>query len=141
MALILSLLATGCNKEDASKTVDPDEVIEISYGHGFMPETPHHKAAVKFKEEVEEATNGRVKVTLFPSGQLGSAREMFEGLQMGTQEIALVPTARISGFAPELQLFDLPYLFPTRESLYEIMDGEIGEELLSGLEKQKKLKV
>ncbi len=66
MALILSLLATGCNKEDASKTVDPDEVIEISYGHGFMPETPHHKAAVKFKEEVEEATNGRVKVTLFP---------------------------------------------------------------------------
>ena len=33
---------------------------------------------------------------------------------MGTQEIALVPTARISGFAPELQLFDLPFLFPNR---------------------------
>ena len=137
MALILTLLAVGCNKESPETTSNPEDVIEISYGHGFMPETPHHKAAIKFKEEVEEATKGRVKVNLFPSGQLGSAREMFEGLQMGTQEIALVPTARISGFAPELQLFDLPYLFPTRESLYEVMDGEIGEELLANLEKQK----
>ena len=66
-----------------------------------MPETPHHRSAVKFKEFVEERTHGRVEVDIFPSGQLGSAQEMFEGLQFGTQEIALLPTARISGFAPK----------------------------------------
>lgn len=140
MVLILSLAVSGCKSKDASKGLDDngtEEVIEIGYGHGFMPETPHHKAAIKFKEEVEQATNGRVKVNLFPSGQLGSAREMFEGLQMGTQEIALVPTARISGFAPELQLFDLPFLFPNREIGYKIMDGEVGTALLDSLKSQK----
>ncbi|MDU5081691.1 TRAP transporter substrate-binding protein [uncultured Tissierella sp.] len=140
MVLILSLAISGCKSKDASKGLDDngaEEVIEIGYGHGFMPETPHHKAAIKFKEEVEQATNGKVKVNLFPSGQLGSAREMFEGLQMGTQEIALVPTARISGFAPELQLFDLPFLFPNREIGYKIMDGEVGTALLDSLKSQK----
>ena len=138
--LLLSLVIGGCGSKDDSNTpVDGDsgQVIEIGYGHGFMPDTPHHRAAIKFKEEVEEATDGRVKVNLFPSGQLGSAREMFEGLQMGTQEIALVPTARISGFAPELQLFDLPFLFPSREIGYKVMDGELGTDLLDNLKDQK----
>jgi C4-dicarboxylate-binding protein DctP len=144
---ILSVgLLYGCSKpaETQPSTTEPaasnalpaGEVIEISYGHGFMPETPHHKAALKFKEEVEAKTNGQVVVTIFPSGQLGSAREMFEGVQMETQEIALLPTARISGFAPELQLFDLPFLFPDREVAYEIMDGEVGSELLDTLQAQ-----
>lgn len=142
--LAISLFAVGCGGNDNSgkdtgsgDNIDDGEVIEIGYGHAFMPDTPHHKAAIKFKEEVEEATDGRILINLFPSGQLGSAREMFEGLQMGTQEIALVPTARISGFAPELQLFDLPFLFPNREIGYEIMDGEVGTKLLDNLKEQK----
>lgn len=134
LVLLIGLIATGCSNSGSG--VNTQEVIEISYGHGFMPDTPHHQSALKFKEEVEKATDGRVKVTVFPSGQLGSAREMFEGLQMGTQEIALVPTARISGFAPELQLFDLPFLFPDRETGYKIMDGEVGTKLLDKLLEQ-----
>lgn len=138
LVLLLNVIAVGCssNSQNTGGSNVSDEVIEISYGHGFMPNTPHHQSALMFKEEVEKATNGRVKVNVFHSGQLGSAREMFEGLQMGTQEIALVPTARISGFAPELQLFDLPFLFPDRETGYKVMDGEVGTELLDKLTQQ-----
>lgn len=139
LMLLLGVVAVGCSNDSnnaSGNNSGSEKVIEISYGHGFMPDTPHHQSAIKFKEEVEEATDGRVKVNVFPSGQLGSAREMFEGLQMGTQEIALVPTARISGFAPELQLFDLPFLFPDRETGYKIMDGEVGTELLDKLLEQ-----
>ena len=110
------------------------DVIKVSYGHGFMQETPHHQSALKFKELVEERTDGKIIVEIFPVGQLGSAREMFESLQMGSQEIALLPTARISGFAPKLQLLDLPFLFPNREVAYQIFDGEIGQILLASLE-------
>lgn len=151
LGLILVLLFAlgllfGCSKPAAEPQASngsqsetpatPGQVFEISYGHGFMPETPHHRAALKFKEEVEARTNGQVVVNIFPSGQLGSAREMFEGVQMGTQEIALLPTARISGFAPELQLFDLPFLFPDRTTAYSIMDGEVGTALLGTLSNQ-----
>lgn len=135
ITLTLGVILTGCSREDLRVNKDKD-VIEINYGHGFMPDTPHHKSALKFKEEVEEKTNGEVEVNVFPSSQLGDAREMFEGLQIGTQEMALVPTARISGFAPELQLFDLPFLFPSRDSAYGLMDGDVGSELLDTLKVQ-----
>ena len=109
---------------------------EIAYGHGFMPTTPQHKSAIRFKELVEERSKGSIKVNVFPSGQLGSAKDMFESLQMGTQQVALLPTARISGFAPRLQLFDLPFLFPSREIAYRIFDGPIGAELLKSLDEK-----
>ncbi len=110
---------------------------EIAYGHGFMLETPHHQASLKFKEIVEQKSGGKLKVNLFPAGQLGSAKDMFESLQMGTQQIALLPTARISGFNKKLQLFDLPFLFPNREIAYKVFDGAFGGELLKTLEENK----
>ena len=55
-------------------------------------------------------------------------------MQMGAQEIALLPTARISGFSPSLQIFDLPFLFPDKETAYEIFDGEVGATILETLE-------
>lgn len=111
-----------------------DDPIRITYGHGFMPNTPQARAADEFKKRVEKESEGSIWVDVFPSGQLGSAREMFEGVQMGTQEIALLPTARISGFNPTLQIFDLPFLFPDKNTAYKIFDGPIGQKLLSTLE-------
>lgn len=108
--------------------------VKITYGHGFMPHTPQARAAEEFKKRVEKESDGSLLVDVFPSGQLGSAREMFESVQMGTQEIALLPTARISGFSPTLQIFDLPFLFPDKKTAYRIFDGEVGEKLLSTLE-------
>ena len=69
----------------------------------------------EFKARLEAESNGRFKVTVQGAGVLGSAQEMFESMQMGGQEIALLPTARISGFSPTLQIFDLPFLFPDLE--------------------------
>ncbi|RXT06939.1 TRAP transporter substrate-binding protein [Ammoniphilus sp. CFH 90114] len=146
-------LLWGCGRPAADPTPSPtptpetptpstsespkvEESFEVSFGHGFMPETPHHQAALMFKEKVETKSNGRLKVTIFPTDQLGSAREQFEGLQLGTQQVALLPTARISGFVPELQLFDLPFLFPDRQTAYKLMDGEVGAALLDKLSSQ-----
>jgi tripartite ATP-independent transporter DctP family solute receptor len=114
---------------------------EIAFGHGFMLETPHHKASLRFKEIIEQKSGGKLKVNVFPAGQLGSAKDMFESMQMGSQQIALLPTARISGFNPKLQLLDLPFLFPDRETAYKIFDGPFGSELLKTLDRNKILGV
>lgn len=137
LTLVLALAACGAKAPAAPAPggeTPAGEVIEITYGHGFNPGTPQALAAEEFKTRVEKESNGRILVNLFPSGQLGSAKDMFESVQMGTQEIALLPTARISGFSPTLQIFDLPFLFPDRETAYEIFDGEVGEQLLATLE-------
>lgn len=124
--------ADNGGNDEATAHVQGEYVI--SYGHGFMPDTPQDRAAIRFKEMVEAESEGRIVVNVFASGQLGSAREMFESLQLGSQEIALLPTARISGFSPTLQIFDLPFLFPNREVAYKVFDGAAGEKLMQTLE-------
>ncbi len=111
-------------------------VTTVNFGHGFSANSLHHQAAEEFRDAVESKSNGEIKVNLFHSGQLGSAREMFEGLQLGTQQITWVPTARISGFAPQLQLFDLPFLFNDMQQLETALDSDIGASLLDSLTPQ-----
>ncbi|MEG1448073.1 MAG: TRAP transporter substrate-binding protein [Oscillospiraceae bacterium] len=141
LALVLAstMLFTACGgketkTDETSKPSADGDVIEITYGHGFNPGTPQALAADEFKKRVEEETEGRVVVNVFPAGQLGSAREMYESVQMGVQQIALLPTARISGFCKELQIFDMPFLFPDKETAYKIFDGPEGKEILGALE-------
>jgi C4-dicarboxylate-binding protein DctP len=112
------------------------KAVNANFGHGFPAGSIHHQAATEFKEEVEKLSNGSLNIHVFHSGQLGSAREMFEGLQLGTLEMTWVPTARISGFAPQLQLFDLPFLFKDMDFLENVLDGDVGQRLLGSLSSQ-----
>ena len=120
----------------ASAEGQKEQTYDISFGHNFMPDSVHHKAIMKFKEEVARRSDNELIVSVFHSGQLGSPREQFEGLQVGSLEITMVPTARISGFVPQMQIFDLPFLFPSLEIRNSIMDGPIGRELLNTMNDQ-----
>lgn len=132
LAFVFSSAFAAGEKE--SSAVGAAKKVVINYGHGFNPGSPQAKSVDEFKARVEKESNGRITVNVFPSGQLGSAQEMFESMQMGTQEMALLPTARISGFNANLQVFDLPFLFPNKSKAYEIFDGPIGEKVLATLE-------
>ena len=134
-ALALSL--TACSQPTGDSTADAGsggETYEIIFGHPFNPGTPQADIAEQFKTRIEEVTDGQITVTIFPAGQLGSHTDMFEAMQMGTQHMSILPSARISGFAPEMQVFDLPFLFPDRETAYKIFDGEIGREIMDTLD-------
>ncbi|MBV6273395.1 TRAP transporter substrate-binding protein [Alcaligenaceae bacterium CGII-47] len=110
--------------------------VVANFGHGFPAGSIHHQAATEFQQEIDKLSDGAIKVNVFHSGQLGSAREMFEGLQLGTLQMTWVPTARISGFAPQLQLFDLPFLFKNMDFLEQVLDGDVGTQLLDSLSSQ-----
>ena len=71
--------------------------------------------ANKFAELVKQRTNGEVEIKVFPAGQLGGERAIIEGVQLGTIEMSFTTTGAIGGFAPEFQVLDLPFLFPTYE--------------------------
>ncbi|MBE3093092.1 MAG: DctP family TRAP transporter solute-binding subunit [Chloroflexi bacterium] len=79
-----------------------------------------------FKPYVEKESGGRIKVELYPNGQLGGDRESFEAVQVGTREMHIGATAVLSGFLSEVQVFDLPYLFKSKEVAYKALDGELG---------------
>ncbi|MEG0372242.1 MAG: TRAP transporter substrate-binding protein, partial [Clostridium sp.] len=108
-------------------------VMVVKYSHDSARDSLHNKTALKFKRIVETQTEGKIQVEVYPEGELGSGSRMFKAVEKGIQEIALLPTATISREEPSLEILDLPYLFQDRESAYKILDGKIGDEILSSI--------
>lgn len=106
--------------------------ITIKLAHAMMENTPQHKGALKFQELVSEKTNGQVEVTIFPAGQMGSDTEVAEMLQTNTIDCAIIPTAKLSGFYAPLQVIDLPFLFPSKEVTYAVLDSAEFKDMLFG---------
>jgi tripartite ATP-independent transporter DctP family solute receptor len=135
--------ASGC-KRGGSSTTTPEtnnnsnsnssQKIVMKFSHDHTTSSPFHASAQKFKEIVEKNSQGRIEVQIYPSQQLGTAREMIEGMQMGTIEMSWLPTAKFGGFDQRLTLVDVPYVFSSEDSMWKALDGEFGQELMSGLE-------
>jgi C4-dicarboxylate-binding protein DctP len=109
--------------------------IVIKFSHVVATDTPKGQAAERFKELAEKATKGRVKVELYPNSQLYKDKEELEALQLGAVQM-LAPS--LAKFGPlgvkEFEVFDLPYIFPTKAALYNVTEGPIGKGLLKKLE-------
>ena len=102
--------------------------------------TPDHHAytrgAQEFARLVEEGTNGEVVIKVYGGGQLGKGeRELLEGLQLGTIDLAVTATGPVSNFSADMGVVDLPFLFTSYEHVDKVLDGPIGRSLLDGLEK------
>jgi tripartite ATP-independent transporter DctP family solute receptor len=87
----------------------------------------------KFGELIEAATNGTIKVEVYPDAQLGGDLQVYEALKIGSVQGSTMSTGPIASFAKRFNLFDLPFLFKDTDTAYKIMDGEIGQDLLNDL--------
>ena len=109
--------------------------IVIKFSHVVAADTPKGKAAEMFKKLAEERTKGRVKVEVYPNSQLYKDKEELEALQLGAVQM-LAPS--LAKFGPlgvkEFEVFDLPYIFPSKEVLRAVTEGPIGMGLLKKLE-------
>jgi len=109
--------------------------IVIKFSHVVAADTPKGQAAERFKQLAEKATNGRVKIEIYPNSQLYKDKEELEALQLGAVQM-LAPS--LAKFGPlgvkEFEAFDLPYIFPSKTALYNVTEGEIGKGLMKKLE-------
>ncbi|MBA1334773.1 MAG: TRAP-type transport system, periplasmic component, predicted N-acetylneuraminate-binding protein [Firmicutes bacterium] len=139
LAILLAIgLLFGCAQKGQENAPEkPAEKLVLKLGHAVNEQHPYHAGAVKFKEIVEQKTNGQVEVQLFPNNQLGSGeRDLVEGLQLGTVDLVVTSTGPLSGFEKKFMLFDFPFLFRDKEHAYKVLDGEIGQYVIGLLEKQ-----
>ena len=108
--------------------------IVIKFSHVVATDTPKGQAAARFKELAEKATQGRVKVELYPNSQLYKDKEELEALQLGAVQMLAPSLAKFGPLgAKEFEVFDLPYIFPTKAALYAVTEGPIGKGLLHKL--------
>ncbi len=105
----------------------PAQVIRVKYSDQVAEDHPEQKATREWAEKVKTMTNGALVIDLYPNSVLGSPRENLEQMQIGQLEFAKISTAALGGFVPQFQVFDLPYVFKSREHLLKATDGEPGK--------------
>ncbi len=108
----------------------------IKIAHVVNEKDAFHVCALKFKEIVEEKTDGEVTVTIFPNAKLGDERALLEGMKMGVVDAGIITSGPIINFIPEFGVFDLPFLFRSPSHAYAVLDGPVGKTLLGKMEDQ-----
>jgi len=109
--------------------------VVLKFSHVVAPDTPKGKGAEKFKELGEKYTDGRVKIEVYANSSLYKDKEEVEALQLGAVQMLAPSLAKFGPLgAREFEVFDLPYILPTKEALRKITDGPIGKRLFAKLE-------
>src|SRR5215207_946723 len=94
---------------------------------------PTVEAVVRMGKKLEQATNGRLSIQMFPSMQLGGEKEMIEQAQVGALALARISVGPMGPLVPELNVFNLPFMFRDNAHMEKVIDGEIGDELMKKL--------
>lgn len=131
----LALFAVTLLGLSSSALADPPIVIRFS--HVVKADTPKGKAARKFADLAKERTNGRVIVQVYDNSSLYKDKDEMEAVQLGSVEMLAPSLAKFGQIGlHDFEVFDLPYIFPNRESLQAVTQGPIGAQLLKQLEER-----
>ena len=85
------------------------------------------------KERLLELSSGAMTIDVYPSGQLGSERQLIELVQIGSVSMTKVSTLSLEGFLASMKLFSIPYLFDDEDHLWRVLDAPVGQDLLDSL--------
>ncbi len=140
MVLLLTggMLFAGGEKEGAAAgeakgaTVPDVKVMRVS--HTLAPNSHYHQGLLKLDELLRQKSNGRLQLEVFHSAQLGSERDVVEGVSLGTIEMTLTSSAPLANFTNAFLVFDLPFVITDRQKAYQWMDGTEGQKILTSLE-------
>ena len=121
LAVLVGALALwGAPNQAAAKTL-------IKIGLAVSKAHTEYKQCERFKEIVEKGSNGEIEVNIYPGGQLGSNKELFEAVKLGGLQVTTTASSFTTSSFPESGLFDLPFLFRDFEHADRIFDSSIGQ--------------
>lgn len=113
--------------------------VTIKVAHSDNPQafdSPIHAMALVFKDVVERETHGQIKVKIFPSAQLGKEREVMEAVKLGSIEAVVLGEGSTVNFFPPMEVLGIPFLNPSIDVAWKVMDGPFGAEFKDAFLKQ-----
>ena len=133
LILLLALATAFGGLVWAGGAAEEEETFTVRIAHTHEDEGLYFKGSERFKELVEERSDGRIVVEHYPYGQLGGDRDIQEGISLGTIEAGLSSTPVVT-LNEYYALLDAPYLFVSREHIAAALDGELGQRIAEPLE-------
>ena len=124
MTLALALALVLCAATAGAVTLKLSEVHAEGY--------PTTLADQEFARLVEERTDGRIKIDVYSGGALyGEETGAIEALQLGDLAFSRVSASPVSSYVPAMNAIQMPYLYKNADHMWAVLDGEIGQKMLS----------
>ena len=101
----------------------------LKFSHVVSPNTPKGKAADFFEKRLEELSGGKIDVQVYPSSQLYGANAALKAIRLNSIQMTAPSFSKFSKLVPQLNLFDLPFLFRDIDHVHSVQDSEVGTKL------------
>lgn len=132
-----ALALSGCGARgggtESGSSGDGGESFTLKFSHVTAVTTPKGKAAEKFKELLEEKSDGRITVQVFANSELYGDKDEFQALQSNSVQVLAPSSAKFTTVAPKLQVLDLPFLFDSAEEIPDVAapDTAVGKAIFA----------
>ncbi|MBO8164168.1 MAG: DctP family TRAP transporter solute-binding subunit [Brevibacillus sp.] len=137
LLLLAALLLASCGRQAIDyEQVSEEEKLIIRFSHVVGEDTPKGQAARRFAALMKERTGGRVEVQVFANGSLYSDYEELKALQEGYIQMIAPSLSKLSELVPEVEAFDLPFLYSSLDEYHRALDGEAGRRLAGMIERK-----
>ncbi|WP_068672093.1 TRAP transporter substrate-binding protein [Oceanobacillus sp. Castelsardo] len=127
---------TGGEATDSKNDSAGGETYEFKLGHIAPPDHIWNDAAVKLSEELEERSDGRMTMEIYPGGQLGSDADMVQQLETGSLDFGFITNAYLTSRSDAFSAWFTPFLFASYEDALEASDTEVAKKILATLDDQ-----
>ncbi|SFE38692.1 TRAP-type C4-dicarboxylate transport system, substrate-binding protein [Lentibacillus persicus] len=137
--IFAGLTLSACGDDGTAESAsDEDEGKTYEFKMSYVTQTGHiwHKFAEKFAEELDAKSDGRMTLDLYPAAQLGPEADMVQQLESGSLDFAVLTVPYLSTRFPELDAWNMPFLFEDLEASLAAQDTEPAQDMLGLLEEQ-----
>lgn len=138
-AVSLMFTFVGCSSNQKSQAEKPSdsaessqatgESFQLKLGHIQPIDHPSGLGAEKFAEFVKEKTDGKVTVSVFPASQLGNEKELFDAVELGSIDMAMIGYGEPAKKFSDIGILDAPFLANDREHLVRILNSDTVQSL------------
>jgi tripartite ATP-independent transporter DctP family solute receptor len=126
---VLVSLSLGPSGDGGRTASAQGSVITLRYATSLSEDSAYYKGAVALAQAADELSKGRLQVKIFANAQLGTDRDMIEGMQLGSIDLASPSTGAMGSVLPAATVLDLPYMFDDYAHVYRVLDGPVSERL------------
>jgi len=110
--------------------------IQLTVAEIHPKDYPTTQGLFKFAELVKQRSGGQILIDVKYGGQLGKGeKKVVEQVQIGALDMARISVSPMTEFVPALEAFGLPYIWKSQQSMWKVLNGEIGKRLLTAVEK------
>lgn len=124
--MLFTLIVSGCGQNETA--TDDNGVTTWKMTHISDANHLWHRTSVEFVDLVEEKTDGKVQIEIFPNSQLGSEVDNINSIRYGATDLTITGES-LEVWTPNAVMLAVPYAFDDQDHMRRVVEGPLGEQI------------